>query len=217
MISYTNRAQESRFANQLIAFYLDSVLSVLEQSDQARSLLAQSYETYRALRPPRPTYREFITENAIDEAWWSDRLRLLQLLGGTQGAAAAYDVPLALARVERFEKELVPEMIILDGKQARHESALRLLTHGLGDYDSAVNYCLLGGSGIFHPTFGIERATRGPSHEEQARLFGHLLMEFLQIADPSHRVEQTSLLLERFGRWYDAVDVSFHAHVLYAQ
>lgn len=184
------------------------MLSVLESSREARSILARSYETYRALRPPRPTYREFITENAIDEGWWSDRLRLLELLGGSHGAAAAYDVPRALARVEPFEKELVPEMIILHGKQARHQSALRLLTHGLGDYDSAVNYCLLGGSGIFHPTLGVERSRAVPSHDDQARLFGYLLLEFLQIEDPSHRVEQTGRLLERFGRWYDTGQVS---------
>ena len=99
-------------------------------------------------------------------------------------------------------------MIILDGKQDRHRSALRLLTHGLGDYGSAVNYCLLGGSGIFHPTFGAERPRSVPSHDEQAELFGHLLSEFLQIEDADHRAEQTGRLLERFGRWYDEDKVS---------
>ncbi len=179
------------------------MLGVLEHSTNARSILVASYETYRALRPPRPTYREFIIENAIDEPWWDDRLRLLQLLGGSHGAATAYDVPSALARLEPFEKELVPEMIILDGQQSRHDSALRLLTHGLGDYDSAINYCLLGGSGIFHPTFGATPAEAVPSRTEQAALFDHLLLEFLRIEDPSQLVEQTSRLLERFGRWYD--------------
>ncbi len=196
-----------RYTNELVTFYLDRVLAILEQSSDARSILAQSYETYRALEPPRPTYREFISENAISESWWYDRLRLLELLGGSHGAASAYDVPSALARLEPFEKELVPEMIILDGKQARHQSALRLLTQGLGDYDSAVNYCLLGGAGIFHPTFGAESANAPPSSEEQATLFTYLLSEFLHIEDPTHRVEQTSRLLARFGRWYDAQHV----------
>lgn len=197
----------SEYANDLIGCYLDSVLSVLESSERARSILAESYETYRALRPPRPTYREFITENAIDERWWQDRLRLLQLLGGSQGAVSQYDVPLALSRIEPFERELVPEMIILDGKQARHQPALRLLIHGLGDYDSAINYCLLGGAGLFHPTFGATPSAVVPSAEEQATLFGYLLSEFLEIQDPGDRVEQTGGLLERFGRWYDARQV----------
>ncbi|KAI9886010.1 MAG: hypothetical protein M1823_002177 [Watsoniomyces obsoletus] len=194
---------DARYANDLVSYYLDSVLGVLEHSARARSILVESYQTYRALRPPRPTYREFIIEHPTDERWWDDRLRLLQLLGGSHGAATTYDVPSALARLEPFEKELVPEMIILDGQQSRHESALRLLTHGLGDYDSAINYCLLGGSGIFHPTFGATPVEAIPSRTEQATLFDHLLLEFLHIEDPSHRVEQTSRLLERFGRWYD--------------
>ena len=167
----------------------------------------RSYESYRALRPPRPTYREFIIENALDEGWWDDRLRLLQLLGGSHGVAGAYDVTHALTRLEPFEKELVPEMIILDGKQSRHQSALRLLTHDLGDYDSGINYCLLGGAGIFHPTFGVKPADSTPSHDEQVALFHHLLLEFVRIEDESDRIEQTSRLLERFGRWYDVPTV----------
>lgn len=194
------------YANDLISCYLDSLLPVLQGSEQARSILSESYETYRALRPPRPTYREFITENAIDERWWQDRLHLLQLLGGSQGAVSRYDVSLALSRIEPFEKELVPEMIILDGKQARHQPALRLLIHGLGDYDSAINYCLLGGSGLFHPTFGAT-PSEVPPPDEQAMLFSYLLAEFLRIQDPNERVEQTGGLLERFGRWYDVQQV----------
>lgn len=114
---------------------------------------------------------------------------------------------LALSRIEPFEKELVPEMIILDGRQARHQPALRLLIHGLGDYDSAINYCLLGGSGLFHPTFGAKSSEVVPSPNEQATLFGHLLAEFLRIQDPEERADQTGGLLERFGRWYDIQQV----------
>ncbi|KAI9791404.1 MAG: hypothetical protein M1816_003972 [Peltula sp. TS41687] len=201
----------SEYANELISCYLDSLLPVLQSSERARSILSQSYETYRALRPPRPTYREFITDNAVDERWWQDRIRLLQLLGGTQGAAVSrYDVPLALGRIEPFEKELVPEMIILDGKQARHQPALRLLIHGLGDYDSAINYCLLGGSGLFHPTFGSSTPSEvlpTPDDEHASTLFGYLLAEFLRIQDADEQVEQTGALLERFGRWYDIQQV----------
>ncbi|KAI9849877.1 MAG: hypothetical protein M1837_000091 [Sclerophora amabilis] len=193
----------TRYVNNLIGYYLDNVLSKIESSDSARAVLAQSYESYRALRPPRPTYRQFVTDNAIDEDWWRNRLRLLELLGGSHGAASQYDVFAVLNRIEPFERELVPEMIILDGRQARHEQALRLLTHGLGDYDTAINYCLLGGLSIFHPTLGAVPKEAIPSNEEQSKLFSHLLSEFLRIEDISDRIEQTGNLLERFGGWFD--------------
>ena len=111
-----------------------------------------------------------------------------------------------LSRIEPFEQDLVPESIILDGRQGRHKQALRLLTHGLGDYHTAVNYCLLGGASIFHPTSGSAGLV-APSREEQAVLFGYLLTEFLHIEDVSDRLERTSELLERFGSWYDAREV----------
>lgn len=195
-----------KYANDLISYYLDNVLHVLGSSDEARSILSQSYDSYRALRPPKPTYRQFITENAAPTPWWHDRLRLLELIGGSQGSDFSYDVGNVLSRIEPFEQELVPESIILDGRQGQHKQALRLLTHGLGDYHTAVNYCLLGGASIFHPTSG-SAATAAPSQEEQAILFGYLLTEFLCIEDVSDRLEQTSELLKRFGPWYDVRDV----------
>ncbi|MCJ1247088.1 hypothetical protein MMC30_004299 [Trapelia coarctata] len=196
-----------QYANKLISYYLDNVLSILKSSSSARSTLAQSYETYRALHPPKPTYRQFITDNTIPAPWWHDRLRLLELLGGSHGAGFAYDVPTVLERIEPFEYALVPESIILDGRQGRHQQALRLLTHGLGDYHTAVNYCLLGGASIFHPVSGTVTPESVPSREEQAALFQWLLSEFLQIEDASDRVERTSELLERFGAWFDVADV----------
>lgn len=193
----------AEYINELLAYYLDIVTSKLESSPEARTTLAQTYESYRALRPPKPTYRQFITDNTLDEEWWHSRLRLLQLLGGSQGSASEYDVAAILTRIAPYTKELVPEIIILDGRQSRHEEALQLLTHGLGDYDTAINYCLLGGSSIYHPISGSLTPTSLPSREEQATLFQFLLSEFLQIEDISDRVEQTSNLLERFGGWFD--------------
>ena len=195
-----------KYANDLISYYLDNVLDVLGSSDEAHDILSQSYESYKALRPPKPTYRQFITENAVPMPWWHDRLRLLELIGGSHGSDFSYDVSNILSRIEPFEQDLVPESIILDGRQGRHKQALRLLTHGLGDYHTAVNYCLLGGSSIFHPTSG-SIAIAAPSQEEQATLFGYLLTEFLRIEDTSDRLERTSELLERFGSWYDIRDV----------
>ncbi|KAF4637601.1 hypothetical protein G7Y89_g474 [Cudoniella acicularis] len=193
----------AEYINELIAYYLDIVIARLETSEASRSTLAQTYMSYRALRPPKPTYRQFITDNAIDEEWWHSRLRLLQLLGGTQGTGSEYDVAAIRERIAPYTQDLVPEVIILDGRQSHHEEALRLLTHGLGDYDTAINYCLLGGSSIYHPVSGT--LTRGslPSREQQAKLFGSLLSEFLLIEDISNRVEQTSSLLERFGGWFE--------------
>ncbi|KAI9816640.1 MAG: hypothetical protein M1832_005025 [Thelocarpon impressellum] len=199
--------QNTQYTNDLIAHYLDTVLSVLESSESARLTLIRSYETYRALHPPRPSYRHFISDNATGEEWWGNRLRLLQLLGGTHGVATEYDVAAVLGRIEPFEQELVPEMIILDGRQGRHAQALRLLTHGLGDFDTAINYCLLGGSSIYRPGTGPIAKEAIPTREEQASLFGHLLSEFLRIEDADERVEQTGNLLERFGGWYDVQQV----------
>ena len=196
-----------QYANELISYYLDNVLTILQSSSDARSTLAQSYESYRALHPPKPTYRQFITDNAIPAPWWHDRLRLLELLGGSHGAGFSYDVPQVLERIEPFEDALVPESIILDGRQGRHQQALRLLTHGLGDYHTAVNYCLLGGASIFHPISGSVRPESVPSREEQGTLFKWLLSEFLQIEDASDCVERTSELLERFGSWFDVAYV----------
>lgn len=196
--------QNIQYANELISYYLDTVLTVLEESEAARSTLLHTYETYRALRPPKPTYHQFITDNATSETWWQNRLRLLQLLGGSRGAGLQYDAAGILRRLEPFQQEMVPEMIILDGRQARHPQALRLLTHGLADYDTAINYCLLGGSSIFHPMSGSIPEVARPSHDEQAQLFDHLLKEFLDIEDVSDRIERTSELLARFGAWYDA-------------
>lgn len=197
--------KQSQHINELIAYYLDIVISELSNNPSTRTLLSQTYSTYRALRPPKPTYRHFITDNASPAEWYQARLRLLQLLGSTQDASKSYDVAAILSRLEAFENELVPEMIILNGRQGRHEEALRLLVHGLGDYDTAISYCLLGGSSIFRPA-DFERAAF-PSHDEQATLFGYLLTEFLRIDDLSGRIERTGELLERFGGWFDVGDV----------
>ena len=196
-----------QYANDLISYYLDSVLTVLGSSDEASTILSQSYESYRALRPSKPTYRQFIIENAVPFPWWHDRLRLLELIGGSHGSDFSYDVAAVLTRIEPFEEDLVPESIILDGRQGRHEQALRLLTHGLGDYHTAINYCLLGGASIFHPTTGSVATITAPTQEEQAVLFRYLLTEFLRIEDISDRLERTSELLERFGSWYDLQEV----------
>ena len=196
-----------QYVNDLIEFYLGTILTELENSEGAKDALLESYETYRALKPPKPTYRQFITDNAINAEWWHNRLRLLQLIGGSHGAASKYDVHALGQRLAPYSNELVPEMIILNGREGKHEEAIRLLTHGLGDYDTAIRYCLLGGSSIFHPHSGVAPEQPLPSKGEQAKLFEYLLHEFFQIEDLSERLERTAELLERFGAWFDVAKV----------
>ncbi|KAJ5725413.1 uncharacterized protein N7483_006770, partial [Penicillium malachiteum] len=204
----------TQYADDLISYYLDEVISVLESSPAARTSLSESYSTYRALAPPKPTYLNFITENTPDEPWWHSRLRLLQLLGGTSGtqfsstplpSGITYSIPNVLARIEPFQDDLVSESIILDGLQGHHRAALRLLTHGLGDYDSAIRYCLFGGprSSTASNSTQPELADR----DLQSELFRDLLDEFLQIQDLSDRIERTSDLLARFAAWFDVREV----------
>ncbi|KAI0407476.1 hypothetical protein F4802DRAFT_553969 [Xylaria palmicola] len=212
------------YVNELITYYLDIVVTDLRTSSEARDRVLSTYDTYRALQPPKPTYRQFLTDNAPpdDEAWHS-RLRLLQLLGGK------YDYDLSVIRDQITSLSsvaddlLVPETIILDGRERNHENALRLLVHRLGDYDTAVAYCFRGGASVYSiyqadtqippPTSPTDskapkrRESAPPTQIDQARLFRALLGEFLQLEDISDRVAQTSLLLEKFGGWFDVSDI----------
>ncbi|KAI1391342.1 uncharacterized protein F4822DRAFT_182699 [Hypoxylon trugodes] len=211
------------YVNELITYYLDIVISHLRSSTEAREVVMSTYTAYRALHPPKPTYRQFLTDNAPpdDEAWHS-RLRLLQLLGGNYD----YDSAVIRDRISSLSNTaddlLVPETIILDGRERKHEDALRLLVHRLGDYDTAVAYCLRGGASIYtiyqaqqnQPPPSPEsfkapkrRDSMPPTQDQQARLFRALLGEFLELEDVSDRVEQTGLLLEKFGGWFDVGDV----------
>lgn len=212
------------YVHELINYYLDIVISHLQSSADAREVIMNTYEAYRALRPLKPTYRQFLTDNAPpnDEAWHS-RLRLLQLLGGSYD----YDSTTIRDRLAGLsataEDLLVPETIILDGRERKHENALRLLVHRLGDYDTAVSYCIRGGASIYSiyqaslssPGASVpaeskaprRRDSAPPTQDQQARLFRALLGEFLALEDVSDRVEQTGLLLERFGGWFDVNEV----------
>lgn len=181
----------------------------------ASESLRTSYESYRALDSPKPTYHEFIIENSPPQSsvpWWHDRLRLLELLGDSQnssrssssssGGGGCYDVNRILEVIEPHRDILVPEMVILHGRSLDHAAALKLLTHTLKDFDTAINYCLFGGQAIFR--------TRTPAiteRRQQSELFTLLLDEFLQLDDISVRITQTSGLLDRFGGWLDVSHV----------
>ncbi|KAF4982021.1 hypothetical protein FZEAL_2271 [Fusarium zealandicum] len=188
------------YINDLMAYYLDVVVMDLESSADSRTMVRATYATYRALQAPKPTYRHFLTDNAPDDnEVWHSRLRLLQLLGD----AHDYDAAAIRDRISTLPDDLlVPETIILAGRERKHEDALRLLIHNLGDYDTAVSYCLRGGAS----TSGVAPAER-PSAEEQRRLFHVVLGELLALEDASDRVEQTGALLERFGGWFEIDEV----------
>ncbi|RYO78116.1 hypothetical protein DL766_009861 [Monosporascus sp. MC13-8B] len=219
------------YVDELITYYLDVVITRLRTSAEARTTVMSTYEAYRALRPPKPTYRQFLTDNAsAEDEVWASRLRLLQLLGG----AYDYDAAAIRERVAGLSSVaddlLVPETIILDGRERRHENALRLLVHRLGDYDTAVAYCFRGGASIYGssiyqatpppptnattttPSSGGSSRRRHsslepPTEDQQARLFRALLGEFLRLGDEGDGAEQAGLLLERFGAWFDVAEV----------
>lgn len=118
-----------------------------------------------------------------------------------------------LARIEPFQNELVSESIILGGRQGRHREALHLLTHGLGDYDTAIRYCIFGGPSSTTsatppaPLPPPSSASAKSLRETQRTLFRHLLHEFLNISESSDRVERTSDLLARFAPLFDVGEV----------
>lgn len=201
-----------QYADDLIGYYLDSVLTVLEKSEAARTSLAESYSTYRALETPKPTYLDFINQNAPPQPWWQSRLRLLQLLGngayassGASGKDLTYSVAMVLERMAPFSSYLVSESIILDARQGHHKNALRLLTHGLGDFDTAIRYCYFGGPAPSHSqTIDVSAL---PSREQQSELLDFLFHEFLTIADLEDRLERTSHLLGKFASFFDPLSI----------
>jgi vacuolar protein sorting-associated protein 3 len=178
--------------------YLDELLSILERDQETRDVLEASYLSYRALETPKPTYRVFIEENSSGNRWWSTRLRFLDLLADE----SSYEVEELLEKLRPWQKLLVAELVIVCGKESRHSEALKLLCHELGDFDTAINYCLFGAVSIFK----TERTIK--TKEEQSGLFKLLLNEFLSLEDKETSVKQTCSLLQRFGSWLTVEDVS---------
>ena len=203
------RKKQPQHTNELISFYLDTVLAELGSSESSQAAIISTYKSYRALRPPKSTYLQFIGNIATSsDEWQTCRNSLLQLLDATQDAVYSYDVRTVLQRIMPFKSHLILEMIILYGRQGRHEEAIRLLTHSLGDFEMAASYCLSCGRSIFGETVDGIDFTVLPATEEQGKLFNMLLEEFLRIEDISDRIELTSELLERFGRRFDILHVS---------
>ncbi len=230
------------YVNELITYYLDIVITDLQTSPSSRDNIAASYDTYRALEPPKPTYLRFLADNAPpnDEVWQS-RLRLLQLLGGGHeydAAAIRTQIDSSLSTLppsspqqhhhhqpngtttthppplpEKKQHPLVPESIILASRARQHTSALHLLVHRLADYDTAVSYCIRGAAALTPAGTRPPRHRRDsdsdlpPTWDQQTVLFRALLGELLALRDADERVAQAGALLERFGGWFDVVEV----------
>lgn len=117
-----------------------------------------------------------------------------------------------LSRIEPFRDILVSESIILVGRQGRHHEALRLLVHGLGDYDTAIRFCLVGSpvTSLSTPAPKIAGGV-AQDRQKQTQLLRHLFTQFVRIEDAATRVERTASLLEHFAPVFDDVaDVLAH-------
>lgn len=169
--------------------------------------MSLSYTTYRTLTPPKPTYRDFILANSLPEdgtTWWGTRLRLLDLLSSTTELSPE-ELEKLKSLIAPHEDVLIPELIILHSRSGQHKTALSLLVHNLHDFDTAVNYCLFGGRGIFgadqhHPLVLTNKS-------EQKSLFCLLLNQYLLLEDIGERVSRTGGLLERWGAWLEVEEV----------
>jgi len=201
--------------------YLSAITSTLSSSETATTATLQSsYEAYRALSLPKPTYRRFLEENVVpatvagDTAdWWNQRLAFLDLLASISDMGSAYDDTAIMEKLEPFKELLVAEMIVLYGRAGNHEEALYLLVHELRDFDGSVQYCLDGGKPRALSSMEPKNIGRGENihstitREDQEMLFASLLVDALKLEDWMVRQEWAEMLLERWGSWLDPVHV----------
>ncbi|KAF3156027.1 hypothetical protein TWF225_008156 [Orbilia oligospora] len=189
------------YANDFISLFLDQIIADLENNPNLKEDVHLTTEFYRALHPPKPTYSEFLNDNARGEEWWRNRAVLLDFLSGP----TPYNVAEVAAKVEPWKEVLIAEMVIFYSKEQNHEEVLKMLCHSLKDFDTAINYCLYGALSMF------QRSRSGSiqplPRDEQSRMLNILLVEFLNISDYEARLEQTSSLLDRFGGWLDVQHV----------
>ena len=209
--------QNYAYSNDLLLIYLNTLTSTLSSPSETTTDLQSSYEAYRALSLPKPTYRKFLEDNILpanDGAdWWSQRLTFLELLASASEMGVGYDDSVIMEKLEAYSHLLIPEMIVLYGRASDHEKALNLLVHELRDFDGSVIYCIHVGKSGLSSEDGKKgknlKAGKGSKiREEQERLFGLLFVEALNLKDWIVRQEWTEMLLERWGGWLDAVHVS---------
>jgi hypothetical protein len=145
--------KQPQYINHLITYYLNIVNTGLNTSSHRRAVLPSTNEDYRVLRRPKSIYLQFIADfTTSPDEWQTSRRRLLQFLGSNQNTAASYNTSTILQRLEPFKFQLVPKLAILYGHHGRYEEVLRLLTHNLGGFNTAIVYYLSGGVSVFRET-----------------------------------------------------------------
>ncbi|OQN97622.1 hypothetical protein B0A48_16486 [Cryoendolithus antarcticus] len=194
---------KAEYSSELLSYYLTAVLAALELSPNLEETLQDGYTTYRALEPPKPTYTQFFADNSspANADFTSNRTRLLQLLSSADPADA--DLSSLRAKLDPHADLLVPETIVLHALTGDHDTALHLLTHTLGDYDTAISYCLHASPAfLFSPRPLNSASLTPPPHATQSSLFTLLLHQFLTLPLPA-RLDRSSELLERFGGFFE--------------
>ncbi|KAF2857895.1 hypothetical protein K470DRAFT_278961 [Piedraia hortae CBS 480.64] len=187
---------ESKYIDDLVALYLKELLATLHDDDNIRTAVEESYEVYNSLPLPRGTYLQYISSQQTDDnEWWTMRTNLLMLLSRSSSMDA-------FESIAEYSSVLVPEWIIILAIQGKATEALRLLVTHLGDYDTAIRFCLSSGKpDIFSPS-STHSALRAPfpprvssrplqeaksSAEESKKLFRNLLSLLLALPDRSLR------------------------------
>ncbi|KAK6432789.1 hypothetical protein LTR95_011041, partial [Oleoguttula sp. CCFEE 5521] len=163
---------KAEYSSELLSYYLTAVLAALEVSPDLEETLQDGYTTYRALEPPKPTYTQFFADNSspANADFTSNRTRLLQLLSSADPADA--DLSSLRAKLDPHADLLVPETIVLHALTGDHDTALHLLTHTLGDYDTAISYCLHASPAfLFSPRPLNSASVTPPPHATQSSLF----------------------------------------------
>ncbi|KAF4550682.1 Hypothetical protein D9617_16g014700 [Elsinoe fawcettii] len=198
--------KQSQYSSDLIGFYLSSLLKTLESSEPAREALETTIEVYLSLPAPKLTFLSFTEDNAPREEWHAHRLRLLQLLSST----SPLDITTLTKQIQPYASLLVPETIILSSRAGNHEEALTSLVHKLGDYDTAVRYCLRSGRDVFPSSSSTKPSALSapsPQNSTQRNIFALLLEQYFSLSDHETRLSLASGLLARFGAWFDAPTV----------
>ncbi|KAF8426008.1 hypothetical protein EV426DRAFT_40141 [Tirmania nivea] len=211
------------YSNELLSIYLSTITNPLPSSNPITASLRSSYEAYRALDLPKPTYRKFLEENVVPATvagdgadWWTQRLTFLDLLASASEIGSAYDNSTMMEKLEPFKELLVAEMIVLYGRAESHDAALHLLVHDLRDFDGSIEYCLDCGKSrpsSRKPTKNSGTKTGGQvrnvsvTRDDQEKLFALVLVEALKMEDWMVRQQWVELLLEQWGGWMDPVHV----------
>jgi len=206
----------TKYSSELIDFYLDQLMTELSDPlSNLPSMLEAADEIYKGLSIPKISYLDFVKDNLsrdMNSNWTRHRLRFIELLGST--SLSQTTIQNFAEKLTPFSHLLVAEMIILHHLRKDHELVIRLQVYELFDIDSAIRYCLNGGSStIFSPSMfsskplsAISAAMNQPDpcNQNQRQMFKSLLGELVSIttATPVQRTITISIL-QQFSAWFD--------------